>query len=404
MLSDIELMRTLVKKNDHRIVLLVLDGLGGLPMEPGGQTELESAVTPEMDRLASEGCLGLTIPIRYGIAPGSGPAHLALFGYDPLLHIVGRGVLEAVGVGLAVGLGDVAARGNFCTLDSAGRIADRRAGRIPSELAAALVERLGRLSLPSVKVDVRHVKEHRFAVVVRGDRLVPDLDDTDPQATGVPALAVVARKPEARATADLFNRWISAALDELTSEPRANGLTLRGFSTDPRLPTMESVYGVHPACVAVYPMYRGVSQLVGMHVLDVRGDTPEDEVAAVRAAWKNHDYFFIHIKRPDSRGEDGDFAGKVEAIEAVDRALPALLALEPAVLAITGDHSTPARLRSHSWHPVPLLLWAPATVRPDAQTVFGEAACAAGGLSTFPAKDLMPLLLAHAARLDKFGA
>jgi 2,3-bisphosphoglycerate-independent phosphoglycerate mutase len=404
MLSHIDLMRELVKKNDHRIILLVLDGLGGLPIEPGGQTELEAARTPEMDRLAAEGCLGLTVPIRPGVAPGSGPAHLALFGYDPLEYLVGRGVLEAVGVGLKVSPGDIAARGNFCTLDSGGRITDRRAGRIRSEMAAPLVERLRGISLPGVKIEARHVKEHRFALVVRGQGLQPDLEDTDPQATGVPPLDVVARRPEAQATAELFNRWIAEAKGLLASEAHANGLTLRGFSTDPRLPSMESVYGVHPACVAVYPMYRGVSSLVGMRVLDVQGESPEDEFGAVRAAWKDFDYFFIHIKKPDSRGEDGDFAGKVEAIEAVDRALPALLQLGPEVLAITGDHSTPARLRSHSWHPVPLLLWAPATIRPDSQTTFGENACSAGGLSTIPAKDLMTLLLAHAGRLDKFGA
>jgi 2,3-bisphosphoglycerate-independent phosphoglycerate mutase len=404
MLSHIDLMRELVKKNDHRIVLLVLDGLGGLPIEPGGPTELEAARTPEMDRLAAEGCLGLTVPIRPGVAPGSGPAHLALFGYDPLEYIVGRGVLEAVGVGLQVSPGDIAARGNFCTLDSSGRIIDRRAGRIRSEMAAPLVERLQRISLPGVKTEVRHVKEHRFALVVRGQGLQPDLEDTDPQAIGVPPLEVKARRPEAQSTADLLQRWIVEAQGLLAPEAQANGLTLRGFSTDPRLPSMESVYGVHPACVAVYPMYRGVSSLVGMRVLDVQGESPEDEFAAVRGAWKDFDYFFVHIKKPDSRGEDGDFAGKVEAIEAVDRVLPGLLQLGPDVLAITGDHSTPARLRSHSWHPVPLLLWAPATIRPDAQKTFGENACLAGSLATFPAKDLMTLLLAHAGRLDKFGA
>ncbi|HET7010535.1 MAG TPA: 2,3-bisphosphoglycerate-independent phosphoglycerate mutase [Anaerolineales bacterium] len=404
MVNDIELLRQLTKKNDKRIILLVMDGLGGLPIEAGGRTELEAARTPNMDRLAKEGSLGLTIPIRRGISPGSGPAHLALFGYDPLVYIVGRGVLEAVGVGVHVGQGDIAARGNFCTLDAAGRITDRRAGRISSEKAAPLVERLQRISLPGVSVEARHVKEHRFALVVRGRNLQPDLEDTDPQTTGIPPLPVVARQPEAQPTADLFNHWIAEAREVLSKEPAANGLTLRGFSTDPRLPSMGSAFGLRPACVAVYPMYRGVASLVGMHVLDVNGESPEDEFAAVRAAWHDFDYFFIHVKKPDSRGEDGDFGAKVEAIETVDRALPSLVDLEPDVVAITGDHSTPARLRSHSWHPVPLLLWAPATVRPDSQTAFGEANCVAGGLGQFPAKDLMPLLLAHAERLDKFGA
>jgi 2,3-bisphosphoglycerate-independent phosphoglycerate mutase len=404
MLTDFELMRELAKKNERRIVLLVLDGLGGLPVTKGGPTELEAARTPAMDRLAGEGALGLTLPIRGGITPGSGPAHLGLFGYDPLQYIVGRGVLEAVGVGVRVESGDVAARGNFCTLDGQGRITDRRAGRIANESAIPLVERLARLNVPGAAFEVRHVKEHRFALVARGQGLHADLDDTDPQATGVPPLPVKARRPEAQSTADLFNRWITAATEVLAGHPSANGLTLRGFSTDPRLPTMESVFAVHPACIAVYPMYRGVSQLVGMEVLGFAGESPEDEFTAVRAAWNRFDFFFVHIKKTDSRGEDGDFQAKADAIEAVDRALPQLLELQPDVLAITGDHSTPARLRSHSWHPVPFLLWAPATIRPDGSSTFGESACTAGGLGTFPAKDVLPLLLAHAERLDKFGA
>ncbi|HSB90161.1 MAG TPA: 2,3-bisphosphoglycerate-independent phosphoglycerate mutase [Anaerolineales bacterium] len=404
MLSDFDLMRELAKSNDRRIVLLVLDGLGGLPVAPGGPTELEAARKPEMDRLASEGALGLTIPVRRGISPGSGPAHLALFGYDPLEHIVGRGVLEAVGVGVQVAAGDIAARGNFCTLDSQGLIRDRRAGRIPSDKAAPLVERLGRVKVAGATFEARHVKEHRFALVARGQGLEADLDDTDPQATGVAPLPVRPRRPEAQATAELFNRWIAAATAELAKEREANGLTLRGFSSDPRLPSMSSVFRVRPACVAVYPMYRGVSRLVGMEVLEVAGESPEDEFSAVRSAWETHDFFFIHIKKPDSRGEDGDFEAKVQAIEAVDRALPALLDLQPDVLAITGDHSTPARLKSHSWHPVPFLLWAPATIRPDAARTFGERACASGGLGTFPAKEILPQLLAHAGRLEKFGA
>ena len=404
MLTDFELMRELAKKNERRIVLLVLDGLGGLPMTKGGPTELEAARTPTMDRLAGEGALGLTLPVRRGITPGSGPAHLALFGYDPLQYVVGRGVLEAVGVGVRVEAGDVAARGNFCTLDGQGRITDRRAGRIATESAAPLVERLARLHIPGAAFEVRHVKEHRFALIARGQGLQSDLEDTDPQATGVPPLPVRARRPEAQATAELFNGWITAAAEALADHTSANGVTLRGFSTDPRLPTMESVFAVHPACVAVYPMYRGVSQLVGMEVLDFAGESPEDEFGAVRSAWNRFDFFFVHIKRTDSRGEDGDFQAKVEAIEGVDGALPRLLELQPEVLAITGDHSTPARLRSHSWHPVPFLLWAPATIRPDGSSTFGEAACTAGGLGTFPAKEILPLLLAHAERLDKFGA
>ncbi len=394
----------LLRTSDKRIVLLVMDGLGGLPIEPGGPTELEAAQTPNMDRLASEGMVGLTIPIRPGISPGSGPAHLALFGYDPIQYEIGRGVLESAGVGLQVNRGDVAARGNFCTLDADGNITDRRAGRISSEAAAPLVDRLKTVKIPGVSTEVSLVKEYRFAVVMRGDGLQPDIDDTDPQRAGVPPLPAVARTPKSKPTADLFNQWIAKALDVLADDQKANGLTLRGFSTDPNLPSFQSSYGLNPACISVYPMYRGVAGLVGMKVVDFPGDQPEDEFAALARVWEEYDFFFIHIKKTDSKGEDGDFEGKAKIIEGVDQALPNLLDLKPDVLIITGDHSTPARLKSHSWHPVPFLLWAPATVRPDDQTKFGERFCTHGSLGTFPALDTIPLALAHAERLEKFGA
>jgi len=394
----------LLRPSQSKIVLLVMDGLGGLPIEPSGPTELEAANTPIMDRLASEGMLGLATPIRAGITPGSGPAHLSIFGYDPLKYEIGRGVLESVGVGLTVGRGDVAARGNFCTLDSAGNITDRRAGRISSEESYPVVERLKTVTLPGVEIEVRQVKEYRFAVVMRGAGLVPDINDTDPQRTGVPPLAAVPRTPEARKTADLFDQWIAKACQAIADQPKANGLTLRGFATDPNLPTFKDSYGLNAACISVYPMYKGVASLVGMEVIDFPGETPEDEFAALARAWEAYDFFFIHVKKTDSKGEDGDFWGKAKIIEGVDAALPRLLDLKPDVLIITGDHSTPARLRTHSWHPVPFLLWAPATIRPDDQTQFGERSCAHGSLGNFSSMDTIPLALAHALRFEKYGA
>jgi 2,3-bisphosphoglycerate-independent phosphoglycerate mutase len=403
-MPDFSLLRELRRKADSKIVLLVLDGLGGLPLKPGGPTELEAARTPNLDRLAAEGTLGRTIPIRPGITPGSGPAHLGLFGYDPLQYVVGRGVLEGVGVGIVVKKGEVAARGNFCTVDAEGKITDRRAGRIASGEAIPLVARLAEVKVPGVDVEVRHVQEYRFAVVMRGPGLEPDIADTDPQRTGVPPLPARATRPGSERTADLFNQWMAAARKVIADHPKANALTLRGFSTDPELPCFPDVFGLRSACVAVYPMYKGVAELVGMTVLKFDGDRPEDEFAAVAAAWKDFDFFFVHIKKTDSRGEDGDFAAKSAVIEGVDAALPRLLELGPAVLAVTGDHSTPASLRTHSWHPVPFLLWAPATARTDDQTQFGETACAHGGLGTFLSTDAMTLMLAHALRLEKFGA
>lgn len=403
-MADFKWMKELHQKNNTKMVLLVMDGLGGLPMKPGGETELEAAKIPNMDRLAKEGTLGQTIPIRRGFTPGSGPAHLALFGYDPLHYDVGRGVLEASGVGVHVNKGDVAARGNFCTVDADGKITDRRAGRISSEEAMPVLEKLQGITLPGVSVETRLVREYRFALVMRGEGLESDIDDTDPQKTGVPPLPAQANSSGSERAADLFNQWIKLAREALKDEPKANAMTLRGFSTDPALPQFPDIYGLRAACIAVYPMYRGVSHLVGMEVQQFEGEHPEDEFATAAKLWDDFDFFFIHIKKTDSKGEDGNFDGKIDIIESVDKALPELLALKPDVLAITGDHSTPARMKSHSFHPVPTLLWAPETVREDTQNRFGERACALGGLSTFPATDLLPLMLAHANRLAKYGA
>jgi 2,3-bisphosphoglycerate-independent phosphoglycerate mutase len=403
-MPDFELMRSLHKKNDTKIVLLVLDGLGGMPIEPGGPTELEAAKTPNLDRLAEEGTLGQTIPVRHGVTPGSGPAHLGLFGYDPVTYEVGRGVLEATGIGMTVSTGDVAVRGNFCTVDSDGKITDRRAGRISSEEAIPIVEILKEVEISDVSVDVQHLREYRFAAVMSGKGLAANIDDTDPQQTGVAPLPAQAFDKESKACAKYFNQWIDAARQKLQSQPKANALTLRGFSTDPCLPQFPEIFGLHAGCIAVYPMYRGVSKLVGMELIDFEGEKPEEEFQTAAQHWNDFDFFFIHIKKTDSKGEDGNFDGKVEIIESVDAALPGLMEMKPDVVVVTGDHSTPAKLRSHSWHPVPTLLWAPATARTDFEKVFGERACERGGLGTIPATTLMPLMMAHAERLEKFGA
>lgn len=399
-----DVMRTLHKPAGTKMVLLILDGLGGMPMEPGGPTELEAADTPHLDQLAAEGTLGQIIPVRPGVAPGSGPGHLALFGYDPLTYQAGRGVLEATGIGMTIRKGDVAARGNLCTLDEEGNISDRRAGRIPSEEAIPLIQRLQEIDLGGVTVETRHVREYRFCVVMRGEGLKPDVEDTDPQRTGVPPSPADARGEGSQKTADIYNRWIGEARKLLADQPKANGLTLRGFSSDPALPQFEDIHGLRAACIAVYPMYRGVSRLVGMEIQEFQGETPQDEFACLKKVWGDYDFFFVHIKKVDSRGEDGDFQAKASVIESVDAALPQLLDLKPDVLTVTGDHSTPARLRRHSWHPVPFLLWAPATARADTATSFGERPCALGGFGTMPATDILPLMMAHAERWEKFGA
>ncbi len=402
-MADFELLKDLIVPNQSKIVLLVMDGLGGIPRESNGPTELEFAKTPNLDRLAAEGSLGLIVPVRPGVTPGSGPAHLALFGYDAVQYRIGRGVLESLGIGFDLQPGDVAARGNFCTVDAAGDIVDRRAGRIPTEKCIELCNKLKPIALSGVEVFVEPVKDYRFCLILRGEGLDPRIEDTDPQrkAPPLPARPAV---PQAQLTADLFNEWIARAREILKNEHPANMLTLRGVASDPGLPRFPDVYGLRSACVAVYPMYKGVARLVGMDVIDFDGESPVDEFATVKAFWDTYDFFFVHVKPTDSRGEDGDFEGKARVIESVDAALPALLDLAPDVLIVTGDHSTPSVLKTHSWHPVPTLLWAPGATRRDAGQAFGETECLKGSLGTFAATDLMPLALAHARWLQKFGA
>ena len=404
-MANFDLMRRLSLKTGGKIVLLVMDGVGGLPREQGGPTELEAAHTPNMDRLAAEGSVGATIPVVRGVAPGSGPAHLALFGYDPVVYELGRGVLEATGIGLHVGPGDVAIRGNFCTIDGDGNITDRRAGRISTEEGAKRIEVLKEISLPDVEIDIQIAKEYRFAMVLRGEGLNGDIADTDPQKTGVPPLPVTARSPEAQRTAELVTQWLELAREKLADHAPANMCTLRGFAMEPGLPQYSDVYKLNAACVAVYPMYKGVARLVGMNIIETTAhDSAKDEFERVAKAWNDYDFFFVHIKYTDSRGEDGDFDAKVKVIEEVDAALPVLTGLNPDVIVITGDHSTPATYEAHSWHPVPTLLWAPATHMTDHAEAYGERECIKGALGQFPATDLMPLALAHAKRLTKFGA
>lgn len=404
-MANFDLMRRLTLDKGGKIILLVMDGLGGLPREQGGPTELEAAHTPNLDRLAREGSSGLSIPVARGVAPGSGPAHLALFGYDPLVYEIGRGVLEATGIGLRVNPGDVAIRGNFCTVDDNGIITDRRAGRISTEEGAKRVAVLKDIRLPGVEIDIEIAKEYRFAMVLRGAGLHGAIADTDPQQTGVAPLPARALDPAAEKTAELVNQWLVEARARLKGHEPANMATLRGFAMEPGLPKYADVYKLKAACVAVYPMYKGVAGLVGMDVISTSAhDTTADEFEHVARIWDDYDFVFCHIKYTDSRGEDGDFDAKVKVIEGVDEALPRLLELNPDVLIVTGDHSTPATYMAHSWHPVPTLLWAPATHMTDRAQSFGERECIIGALGQFPAPDLMPLALAHAKRLQKYGA
>lgn len=399
---DDELLSEIAIPGTTKVVLLVVDGLGGLPHPDTGLTELETAHIPNLDALAAGGICGLTVPVAPGVTPGSGPGHLALFGYDPIRWNIGRGVLEATGIDFDLDPSDVAARGNFCTVNAAGVITDRRAGRVPTATSVELCKQLAAIELPGARTFVEPVREHRFVLVLRGEGLSDRLSGTDPNREGLPPLPVEPLAAEAVESAQLVNRWIAEAKDALAGRASANMVLVRGFAKHPTMPSMLDRYKLRAAAVAIYPMYRGLAKLVGMTALP-GGASFEEEIATVREHWDDFDYFFVHYKPTDAAGEDGDFERKVEALEALDRALPGLTDLRPDVLMVGGDHSTPAIMAAHSWHPVPFLLSGPWR-RSDAAEAFNETACARGVLGTFPAVQALPLALAHAGRLTKYGA
>ncbi len=399
---SLELIKEIARPSPSRIVLVVLDGLGGLPAPETGKTELEAADTPNLDGLATKGICGLADIVSPGITPGSAPGHLALFGYSPLDFSIGRGVLEAIGVDFKLQPEDVVARGNFCTMDEAGLITDRRAGRISTDECTELCRLFDGLAIGDVKVFVHPVREHRFIAVFRGQGLAPSISDSDPQQLGVTPKSVTALSPEAGRMADIANQFAAQAKVVLAEHFPANMVLLRGFSSLPHIPAMSEIYKLKPAAIATYPMYRGLAKLVGMDILEA-GATIEEEIATLKQNYADYDFFFLHIKGTDSAGEDGNFELKVRIIEQFDRALSGLVSMKPDVIVVTGDHSTPALLKGHSWHPVPVLLcseWC----RPDGVSEFSELACISGGLGRFPATQIMPLAMANALKLNKFGA
>jgi 2,3-bisphosphoglycerate-independent phosphoglycerate mutase len=385
-----------------KIVLLIIDGVGGLAHPETGKTELESATKPNLNRIARDSLCGLIDPISPGITPGSAPGHLAIFGYDPIQYHIGRGVIEALGIDVKLKPDDIAARGNFCTVDDRGIITHRRAGRISTDKNTNLCRLLDSIAIDGAEISVLPVKEHRFVLILRGEGLSPELSDSDPQQLGLAPKKIEALLPQAQKTAEIANEFVSRARSQLQREPSANMVLLRGFSRRPYLPSLSEIYQLKSASISTYPMYRGLARLVGMEVLPAGENMPE-QLNSLHRHYADYDFFFVHFKAGDARGEDGDFQGKVQAIEEVDKALPSLLSLEPDVLIVTGDHSTPATLAMHSWHPVPFMLkskWC----RPDAVTEFSERACLAGGMGRFPATEIMSLAMANALKLDKFGA
>lgn len=388
-------------KTSSKIVLLVLDGLGGLPVK--GKTELEAAQTPNLDRLAAKSSCGLTDPVFMGITPGSGPAHLALFGYDPTKYILGRGILEALGSGVEVGKNDLVARGNFATLKD-GLIIDRRAGRIPTSENKKLCQRLNKSlkSSEGTKIALFPGKEHRFVAKFTGEGLSEALSDADPQKENKPRVPVRALSQDASKTALIVNRFLDEVTDLLKSTPKTNTVLLRGFSQYPSLSTMRELYKLKPAAIANYPMYKGLAKLVGMEILET-GENLSAIFETAEKYYKDYDFFYVHVKKTDSAGEDGNFEAKKDAIEEADSYIPRLVALQPDVLVVSSDHSTPSLLKTHSWHPNPFLLYSK-TSFPDNVTRFSEKECCSGYLGRFQAMYAMSLMLAHAGKLKKFGA
>ncbi len=401
-----EFLKKLLTKNENKIVLLVMDGMGGLPNE-FGKTEIEEAYTPNLDNIVKEGISGIADPVSMGITPGSGPGHLGIFGYDPVKWQIGRGVLAALGIGFPIKKKDVAARGNFATLDENGNIKDRRAGRIPTEICAKLTEKIQNeiKEIDGVQIFIRPVMDYRFVIILRGEGLSDKIADTDPQITGVKPLPAKPLDDSAKKTAEILNKFIEKAHEIIKNEHPANGLLLRGFSEYPDIPSMEEAYGLNPAAIATYPMYKGLAKLVGMDILHVPGMEITDELKILKENYNKYDFFYFHVKKTDSYGEDGNFDAKVHLIEEVDKVVvPEILKLNPTVFAITGDHSTPAKMKQHSFHGVPFVLYS-RFARPDRAEYFSEREIGTkGGLGRFEAKNEIILMLAHALKLKKFGA
>jgi 2,3-bisphosphoglycerate-independent phosphoglycerate mutase len=402
---DFNFLRELITPAQTKIVMLIMDGLGGLPLEAGGKTELETARTPHLDALAALSALGLSEPVGPGITVESGPGHLALFGYDPLEYRIGRGVLEAVGIGFDLEPNDIAVRGNYSTVDSAGVVTDRRAGRIPTEISREL-SKLLTTRIEDVDFFVETVREHRLAIVMRGPGLSANVSGTDPLKNGYPPLPIRALEPEAGKTERVLNLFVERSrqvIEAYKPKPSANMLLMRGIDQYPHFTDISELYGLRAAAIVVYPTYRGIAKLVGMQALPVEGGTAADEFTTLEKHWNDFDFFYLHVKETDLAGEDGDFARKVSVIEGVDSLIPRLMALQPDVVIVSGDHSTPAALKGHSWHPVPTLLYSK-YVRADGIAEFGERTCVRGSLGVLPAKHIMPIALANAQRLAKFSS
>lgn len=403
-MESAQLFNEIIKTSESKIVLLVLDGLGDIPHPKFDmKTPLQMARTPNLDQIAPRSAMGRLIPILPGITPGSGPGHLGLFGYDPVGYEIKRGVIEAFGVGFDVKKGDVASRSNFCSVDSGGMITDRRAGRIPTEKSVDLCKKLNTIGkIDGIKITCIPSMDYRFVAVFQGKSLDPDVTETDPQETGKPILPCKAKSAKAKVLASVVNKFVKKGTEILKNESPANAFLMRGFSTLPNIPDFGKLYSLKPCAITAYPMYRGLAKILGMDIFAAE-NKPEAEFQIYLNNWDRFDFFFIHIKGTDSAGEDGDFERKVRVIEQVDAALPVLFQKKPDVLAITGDHSTPALMKSHSWHPVPLMIHSE-ICGSDNLDRFYELNCNRGSIGIVESRFLVSMMLANARKLVKYGA
>ncbi len=398
---DFPYIQDICQSTNAKVIMLVADGLGGAPHPTTGKSELESANIPNLDRLAGISACGLTTPVFPGITPGSGPGHLSLFGYDPVKYLMGRGILEGLGIDIDIRDGDIAARGNFCTVDKDGNLLDRRAGRIKSEYSKPLCEELDTIDIPGLEVRIFPVQDYRFVALFRGEGLDQNITETDPQITGVPPRPVEALSPNAQKTAAAANLLIEKAQQLLSDREVANMIMLRGFSKLPNLPDFGESYKLNPAAIAAYPMYRGLAKVLGMNIIKT-GSTFRDEIDTIREHIDEHDFFYLHYKPADAAGEDGDFDAKVRALEELDKFIPDILSMNPDVLVVAGDHATPSIMASHGWQPVPLLINSSLTLG-EGIKAFDERNCSLGSIGQVSATNVMFLALAHAGKLTKFG-
>ncbi|MBA12433.1 MAG: 2,3-bisphosphoglycerate-independent phosphoglycerate mutase [SAR202 cluster bacterium] len=399
---DFPYISNICKSTNSKIVMLVADGLGGMHHPDYAATELETAKIPNLDKLASISSCGVSTPVLPGLTPGSGPGHMGLFGYDPIKYLLGRGILEGIGIDAPIEHGDVVARGNFCTLDEEMNILDRRAGRISNEQGVSLTNKLNSIVIDNVNVNVHHVMGYRFVLVFKGDGLSDLITDTDPQITGVNPLMSQAKSKNADKTANAVNEFVSKANALFKDDDGpANGLLLRGFSSLPSLPDFNSSYKLKSVAIASYPMYRGIANLMGMDVIKGLNDFNE-EINALRSNFNEYDFFFLHYKPADSAGEDSNFEQKVKALEDLDSYIEEILDINPNVLVVCGDHSTPSYMGSHSWHPVPFIIKSQYS-QPNSTGVFTELSCRNSEIGSIKAKELMFTVLAHAGKLNKFG-